>query len=226
MTRRQTGTMHPVNHSPDNRFHQLGRIIATLELGARAHGEIRWIHLYYALGFLPQAGLREPLQKHLQSVLPALQAKGTGERYRETLNRLATELQEKAGSEQPHHTFDGWACQVLKGMASGDRVETELPGPPLPDDAVLYADGYLEQRRELQANRPAPPPEEEALQYYWDYHLGRIMTWIGAGNAPNLGAGFQQGLADQRALKPLKPRCLSNTAGNPLANSKAPGKPR
>ena len=205
MTHLQTGNMDQVNLPADRRFHQLGRIIAVLELGARAHGEIRWVHLYYALGFLPHAGLREPLQKHQQSVLPRLQAKGTGEWYRETLNRLATELQEKAGSEQPHHTFDGWASQVLKDMASGDCVETGLPGPPLPDDAVLYAEGYLEQRRELQAHRPAPPPEEEALQYYWDYHLGRIMTWVGAGNAPNLGAGFQQGLADRRSLEPRPP---------------------
>ena len=58
---------------PDNRtFYYLGRIIAVLELGARAHGEIRWLHLYYTMGLIPSAGLREPLQKHQQSVLPCL----------------------------------------------------------------------------------------------------------------------------------------------------------
>ena len=156
MTHHQTENMEP----PDPRFHQLGRIIATLELGARAHGDIRWLHLYYGLGFLPRAGLREPLQKHLQSVLPTLHRKGIGERYRETLDLLATELQNASGTEPRHHTFDGWASQVLKDGGLGDRVETMRPGPPLPDDAVLYAEGYLEQRRELQANRPPAPPEE------------------------------------------------------------------
>ena len=153
--------MDPDNQAPDRRFHTLGCIIAVLELGARAHGEIRWLHLYYAMGFIHHAGLREPLQKHQQSVLPRLQAKGTGERYRETLDRLATELQKASGAEPPHQTFDGWASQVLKDWASGDRVETGLPGSPLPDDAVLYARGYLAKRRELQANRPPAPPEEE-----------------------------------------------------------------
>ena len=184
------------------------------------------VHLYYALGFLPHAGLREPLQKHLQSVLPALQRKGTADRYTETLNLLATEQQKASGTEPPHQTFDGWASQVLKAFGTGARVDTPLPGPPVPGDAILYAQGYLDQRRELQPNRPPPPPEEESLQYHWDYHLGRIMTWIGAGNSPNLTPGFRQGLADQRSLNPRKPRCPSNTAGNSLANSKAPGEPR
>ena len=113
-----------------------------------------------------------------------------------------------AGAEPPHHTFDGWTSQVLKDWASGDRVETGLPGPPLPDDAVLYAEGYLEQRREPQANRPPAPPEEENIRYHWDYHLGRIMPWKGAGNDPSLGAGFQQGLADRRSLEPRQlPGC-------------------
>ena len=201
-------------------------MIAVLELGARAHGDIRWTHLYYAIGFLPHAGLREPLQKHLQSVLPTLQRKGTADRYTDTLNRLAAELQETAGAAPSHQAFDGWASQVLKAWGTGGSVETALPGPPVPGDAVLYAQGYLGQRRELQANRPAPPPKEEALQYHWDYHLGRIMTWIGAGNSPNLTPGFRQGLADQRSLNPRKPRCLSNTAGNSLTTSKAPGEPR
>lgn len=205
MTRRQTGTMVHDKQPSDRRFHQLGRIIAILELGARAHGNIRWVHLYYALGFLPHTGLREPLQKHQQSVLSRLQARGTGDRYSETLDRLATELQKMAGAEPPHLTFDGLASQVLKAWGAGDLAETALPGPPLPADAVLYAQGYLEQRRELQANRPPAPPEREAKRYHWDYHLGRIMPWTGAGNDPNLTAGFRQGLADRRTLEPWKP---------------------
>ena len=96
MPHRHTGIMTPDNQAFDRRFRELGRIIAVLELGARVHGEIRWTHLYYALGYLPHAGLPEPLQKHGQSVLPALQRRGTADRYTETLNLLATELQEKA----------------------------------------------------------------------------------------------------------------------------------
>lgn len=49
----------PSTTPPDRRFYYLGRIIAVLELGARAHGEVRWLHLYYSQGFVPAAGLRK-----------------------------------------------------------------------------------------------------------------------------------------------------------------------
>ena len=206
----------------DSRFYYLGHIIALLELGARAHGDIRWTHLYYAMGFLPHAGLREPLQKHLQSVLPALQRKGTADRYSETLNQLTTELQKMAGTDPPHQNFESLATQVLKDWGTRGSVKTPLPGPPLPADAVLYAQGYLEQRRQLQQNRPSAPPDKEVQRYHWDYHLGRIMPWIGANNDPKLGPGFQQGLADQRSLNPRKPRRLSNNVGNSPTSNNAP----
>ena len=107
MTRRQTGNMDFGNQSTDRRFHQLGRIIATLELGARAHGEIRWLHLYYPGGFLPHAGLREPLQKHLQSVLPALQRRGTSTSSARAsvrfFQRLAHRLPTDALEDLPFH---------------------------------------------------------------------------------------------------------------------------
>ena len=73
-----TETMDLHIRQADPCFYHLGAIITILELGARAHGETRWLHLYYALGFFPRAGLREPLQRHHQSVLPALERKGTG----------------------------------------------------------------------------------------------------------------------------------------------------
>ena len=60
---------------------------------------------------------------------------------------------------------------IPKAWGTGARVETGLPGPPLPDDAVLYAEGYLEQPRKLQPNRPPTPLEEESLQYHW------TITW-------------------------------------------------
>ena len=82
MTRRQTGNMDPDNQAPDGRFYYLGRMIAVLELDARAHGEIRLVHLYYALGFMPWAGLREPLEEHRQSALPCLEREERGEAYR------------------------------------------------------------------------------------------------------------------------------------------------
>ena len=111
-------------------FHHLGRIVAVLELGARAHGEIRWLHLYYALGFIPWAGLREPLQKHQQSVLPALERKGTGDRYRQSLDLLATHLQQAAGIDPPIETFAAWASAVLSDKT--DAPPTGLPTSSLP----------------------------------------------------------------------------------------------
>lgn len=196
--------MTPDNQPSDRRFHQLGRIIAVLELGARAHGEIRWVHLYYGLGFLPHTGLREPLQKHQQSVLPRLQDRGTGDRYIETLDRLAAALQEMAGAPPPYQSFNSLSSQVLKAWSGGKHEQTALPGPPAPADAALYAQGYLEQRRQLQERRPPLPKEPETWQYCWDYHLGRIMHWSRAGNDPQLTEGFRQGLADRRALEPRK----------------------
>ena len=188
-------------HEPPNpAFYPLGRIIAVLELGARAHGEARWIHLYYALGFIPCAGLREPLQKHSQSVLPALERRGTGDQYRQSLDLLATQLQDAAGIHPPINTFAAWASAVLSDKT--DTVATGLPTSSTPQDAPAYAQGYLDQRRDLQANRPAAPPHEELPTYYWDYHQGRIMPWNGAGNDPRLSPAFQQGMADQRALTP------------------------
>ena len=191
-----------MNHheSPNPVFHILGRIIAVLELGARAHGEARWIHLYYALGFIPWAGLREPLQKHQQSILPALERRGTGDQYRQSLDLLTTQLQEAAGINPPIETFGAWASAVLSDKT--DTAATGLPTSSTPQDAPAYAQGYLDQRRKLQASRPAAPPQKDSPAYYWDYHQGRIMTWKGAGNDPRLSAAFQQGMADQRALTP------------------------
>ena len=40
------------------------------------------------------------------------------------------------------------------------------------------------------------------MQYHWDYHLGRLLPWVGAGNDPHRSLASQLGLADQRALNP------------------------
>ena len=58
--------MEPETKLLDRRFYHLGRMTAVLGLEARAHGDIRWVHFYYALGFIPWASLQEPLQKHQQ----------------------------------------------------------------------------------------------------------------------------------------------------------------
>ena len=182
----------------DLTFYYVGRIIAVLELGARAHGEIRWVHLYYLAGFMPQAGLREPLQKHGQSVLPRLERKGTAAAYRNTLDDLATALQSTGGQAPAYASFDSWAAQVLQD----NHQEARVRASPGPEDAVLYAEGYLDQRRALQPGRFRQTAETQSRDYLWHYHLGRTMPWNGAGNDPRLPPGFQQGLKDKWAITP------------------------
>ncbi len=184
----------------DLAFYHLGRIIAVLELGARAHGEIRWVHLYYLAGFMPQAGLREPLEKHGQSVVPRLERKGTAETYRTTLDDLAAALQATGGQPPAYGSFDSWAAQVLQDK----HQEARVPASPEPGDAVLYAEGYLEQRSALQPGRAGQTAETKSREYLWHYHLGRTMPWNGAGNDPRLPPGFQQGLKDKWAITPDK----------------------
>ena len=67
--------------------------------------------------------------------------KGTADRYTETLDRLATELQEMAGAGLAHQTFDGWASQVLKDWASGH------PGGSLHVWQSVYYFGGCHRRR-------------------------------------------------------------------------------
>ena len=203
MTSRQTENMAQTDQR-NPVFSQLGRIIAVLELGARAHGEIRWLHLYYTMGLIPSAGLRGPLQKHSQSVLPRLERNGKAALYKQSLDSLARGLQEAAGFRDPNATFDSWATQVLKDR--GDEDHCGLPGRSGPGDAAEYAQGYLDQRRMLQPKRPAAPSQEEAQEYFWQYHLGRTITWNGAGNDPHLSKGFQLGLKDKRTLCDLGKR--------------------
>ena len=200
MTHHHTENMN-LNTQPRNTaFYHLGRIIAVLELGARAHTEVRCLHLYYALGFIPWASLREPLQRHQQSVLPALERKGTGDRYRESLDLLANQLQQDAGLHTPLETFGTWASTILSYQA--DKPPTGIPTASLPQDAPHLRPGLPGPARLLPPHRPPPPHKDDTLAYHWDYHLGRIMPWNGAGNDPNLSTAFQLGLADQRALQP------------------------
>ena len=75
-----------------------------------------------------------------------------------------------------------------------------MPDRSTPRDAPLYAQGYLDERIELQPSRPPIPQDEGLWQFYWDYHQGRHLTFNIAGNSPNLPPGTQLGIADRRAL--------------------------
>ena len=200
MTGCHNGNMGPDSRATDRRFYYLGRIIAVLELGARAQGEIRWTHLYYSYGLIPRAGLRDPLQKHKQSVLPDLERNGRAALYKETLDSLAQDLQELVGFDEPGRSFESWASQVLKDH--GDQEDSALPDSSDPADALAYAQGYLDQRKALQPKRPTSRSNGDIEDYAWQYHLGRTITWNGASNDPRLSEGFQQGLKDKREITP------------------------
>ena len=105
-------------------FYLYGRLIAVLEQGARAQGQIPWLELYYPRGFLPWVGLREPLQKHLQSVLPFLERRGRSDSYLARLNSLANALQNSEEPPPDSASFNSWCTRYL----SHDRS----PKPELP----------------------------------------------------------------------------------------------
>ena len=81
----------------DRQFYYIGRIIAFLGPGDMAHGEIRWLHMYYTYNLIPSAAFRKPLQKHKLSVLHDLQRNGRSAFYQEILDALARDLQEACG---------------------------------------------------------------------------------------------------------------------------------
>ena len=194
-------------------FYPYGRLIAVLEQGARAHGQIPWLELYYPRGFLPWVGLREPLRKHLQSVLPFLERRGSSDRYLAQINSLANTLQNSEEPPQDPESFNSWCTRYL----SHDRSrKPELPHNSTPRDAPLYAQGYLVERRTLQPQCPPLPGDEDLFQFCWDYHQGRMLTWNIAGNDPGLPPGVQLGIKDRRDLTAADP------AGRPGPTSSKP----
>ena len=155
-------------------FYLYGRLTAVLEQGARAHGQIPWLELYYPRGFLPWVGLHESLQKHLQSVLPFLERRGRSDSYLARLNSLANALQNSEEPPPDSASFNSWCTRYL----SHDRSpKPELPLKSTPRDAPLYAQGYLVERQTLQPKRPPLPGDEDLFQFCWDYHQGRLLTW-------------------------------------------------
>ena len=194
-------------------FYLYGRLIAVLKQGALAHGQIPWLELYYPRGFLPRVGLREPLRKHMQSVLPFLERRERAERYVDRLNSLANALQKSEEPPQDPASFDTWCTRYL----SHDRsTKPELPLKSTPRDAPLYAQGYLDERQTLQPTRPSLPPDQEIWQFCWDYHQGRLLTWNIASNDSRLPPGAQPGIKDRRAVTTEDP------AGRPGPPSSKP----
>ena len=83
-------------------FYLYGRLIAVLEQGARAHGEVPRLEQYYPRAFFPAAGLREPLERHRHSVLNYLVRQKRAERYMACLDSLASAL----SNSEEEITFD------------------------------------------------------------------------------------------------------------------------
>ena len=127
-------------------FYLYGRLIAVLEQGALAHGQIPWLELYYPRGFLPWVGLREPLRNHLQSVLPFLERRERAERYLARLNSLANALQNSP--EPDPASFNSWCTRYL----SHDRS----PKPELPHRSTPRARRCTPRATWLNA-RPSSP---------------------------------------------------------------------
>ena len=174
-------------------FYLYGRLIAVLEQGARACGEIPWLEQYYPRGFFPAAGLREPLEQHRHSVLNFLDRQDRAEHYVARLDWLASALE---NSDDPE-SFDSWCGRYL---SYDESRKPEVPASSTPKDAPLYAQGYLNERRELQPSRPELPGEKDLWRFCWDYHQGRLLTWNIAGNHPDLPPAVQLGIADRRVL--------------------------
>ena len=195
-------------------FYLYSRLIAVLEQGARAQGQIPWLELYYPRGFLPWVGLREPLRNHLQSVLPFLERRGRSERYLARLNSLVNALQNSEEPPPDPASFDTWCYRYLSHDLS---PKPELPHKSTPRDAPLYAQGYLDERQSLQPQRPPLPGDEDIFQFCWDYHQGRLLTWNIAGNDPGLPPGVQLGIKDRRAVTTADPSRLPSRKSPNLA---------
>ena len=101
-------------------YYLYGRLIAVLEQGARAHGEVPWLEQYYPRGFFPLAGLREPLERHRHSVLNYLTRRDRAATYMARLNWLASALD----SSDETITFNTWASQCL---SYDERRRPEVP---------------------------------------------------------------------------------------------------
>ena len=191
-------------------------MIAVLEQGARAQGQIPWLELYYPRGFLPWVGLREPLRNHLQSVLPLPGTPGNAPSSYIAQPQLAGQRPPEDSEEQPAQDSASFNS-FCTGYLSHDRSpKPELPHKSTPRDAPLYAQGYLVERQSLQPQRPPLPGDEDLFQFCWDYHQGRLLTWNIAGNDPGLPPGVQLGIRDRRAATTADP------AGRPGPKSSKP----
>ena len=111
--------------------------------GGLSHRVVSRVPLHVP-GYHSVVGLHEPLQKHMQSVLPFLERRGRSDRYLAQLNSLANALQNTGEPPQDSASFGSWCTRYL----SHDRSpKPELPLKPTPKDAPLYAQGYLAERQ-------------------------------------------------------------------------------
>ena len=94
--------------------------------------------------------------------------------------------------------------RFLEYLSYDESRKPEVPDRSSPKDAPLYAQGYRDERIELQPSRQDLPQDENLQQFCWDYHQGRHLTFNIAGNSPNLPPGTQLGIADRRALTPQR----------------------
>ena len=197
-------------------FYLYGQLIAVLEQGARAQGQIPWLELYYPRGFLPWVGLREPLRNHLQSVLPFLERRGRAERYIAQLNSLANALQNSEEQPQDSASFNSFC--------TGYCPTTAAPSPNFPTTPRPGTRRCTPRATWMNA-RPSSPSATAArrrdlFQFCWDYHQGRLLTWNIAGNDPGLPPGVQLGIRDRRASQPPIP------LADPAEPRIAPARPR
>ena len=128
-------------------FYLYGRLIAVLEQGGQAHGQIPWLELYYPRGFLPWVGLRDPLRKHLQSVLPFLERRRRAERYLAQLNALA----QRPAKLRRASTGPGKLRQLVH------PIPVPRPQPQARTSPQIHAQGGAALRPGLPGGTPDPP---------------------------------------------------------------------
>ena len=133
---------------------------------ASTHSNIRWGELHWGLGCMPRPHLREPLQKHQQSVLPRLEKRRRAELCKEWLDLLIKHLEEEGGVAPPYLPFESWGGQLLSD--GNHEVELGLLNSPLLQDAPIYDQGCLGKCKDLQRKRPAAPGEGKSLHYHYD----------------------------------------------------------
>ena len=128
-----------------------GQLIAVLEQGARAQGQIPWLELYYPRGFLPWLGLHEPPAK-TPAVRPPLP--GTPGTLRQLPCPPQLAGQRPAKLRRVTTGLSKLQQRCTRYLSHDRSPKPELPHKSTPRDAPLYAQGYLVERQSLQPKLP------------------------------------------------------------------------